>query len=242
VLPHRDVLASIDAAVVITENRQKDPPEWRRWTLKTRQDAHIERFKTGLGDPDGAASDPSWDVDPHGMPGQGLLSPGAPVSDVWLQTADSETPAAAHDARPEAGRDAEPLAFLVVQSMLLTGFDAPVEQVLYLDCVLSGVGLLQAVARTNRPYPRKRWGLIVDFIGIGPELARSLHAYEQHRLREVYGYQNVSFDHLSRDYAGAQPTVDGLLRRAHPGHRSRTAGSACGVDCVGLHGTRQRQS
>ncbi|MFD6431929.1 type I restriction endonuclease subunit R [Streptomyces venezuelae] len=214
-LPHRDVLASISAAVVIHGDRQRDPEdqreEWRNWTLKSRQDANIKRFKKGLGDPLAAAVDPSWVVDPHGMPGQGLYSPGALVSDVWQA---EEGEAADNREGDDDREDSEPLAFLVVQSMLLTGFDAPVEQVLYLDCALSGVGLLQAVARTNRPYPRKRWGSVVDFIGIGPELARSLHAYEQHHLREVYGYQNVTVDHLSRDFTGDQPTGDGLLLQA----------------------------
>lgn len=211
-LPHRDVLASINAAVVIHGDRQKDPEEWRDWTLKSRQDAYIKRFKAGLGDPLDTAVDPSWDVNPHGIPGHGLPSPGQPVTDVWRvgEAADGDRGGAVREDR----EDAEPLAFLVVQSMLLTGFDAPVEQVLYLDCALSGVGLLQAVARTNRPYPRKRWGLVVDFIGIGDELARSLQAYEQHHLREVYGYQNVSVDHLSRDFEGEQPTGDGLLLQA----------------------------
>lgn len=207
VLPHRDVLASIDAAVVIHHDQRKDPVHWRRWTSKSRQAAHIKRFRAGLGDPLEAAVDPSWDVDPHGPPGQGLFPPGAPVSDVWQAEEAEEVDQGANEEREESG----PLAFLVVQSMLLTGFDAPVEQVLYLDCVLSGVGLLQAVARTNRPYRRKKWGTVVDFIGIGPELARSLHAYEQHHLREVYGYRTVTVDHLSRDFEGPQPTGDGLL-------------------------------
>ncbi|MFJ5230061.1 type I restriction endonuclease subunit R [Kitasatospora sp. NPDC088391] len=211
-LPHRDVLASIDAAVVIHGDRQKDPEDWRDWTLKSRQDAYIERFKAGLGDPHASAIDPSWDVTPHGMPGQGLLSSGAPVSDVWGAEKNGDDTGVDYDG---AGTDdAGPLAFLVVQSMLLTGFDAPVEQVLYLDCALSGVGLLQAVARTNRPYPRKRWGTVVDFIGIGPELARSLHAYEQHHLRQVYGYQDVSAAHLDPDFKGPQPAGEGLLLQA----------------------------
>ncbi|MFB7290034.1 type I restriction endonuclease subunit R [Actinacidiphila glaucinigra] len=214
-LPHRDILASIDAAVVIHGDRQRDPAEWRHWTLKSRQDTYIKRFKAGIGDPLDTVVDPSWDVDPHGIPGQGMPSSGAPVTDVWLP---GDAAAEEDDDRGGADgddrEDTEPLAFLVVQSMLLTGFDAPVEQVLYLDCALSGVGLLQAVARTNRPYPRKSWGLVVDFIGIGPELARSLHAYEQHHLREVYGYQSVSVDHLSRDFEGTQPTSDGLLLQA----------------------------
>lgn len=216
VLPHRDVLASIDVAVVIHGDNRKDPREWRDWTLKSRQDAYIKRFKAGLGDPLDAAIDPSWNVDPHNsMAGQGLPSPSAPMTDVWLTGDAVGVGDGSREGADGSDREAtEPLAFLVVQSMLLTGFDAPVEQVLYLDCALSGVGLLQAVARTNRPYPRKRWGLVVDFIGIGPELARSLHAYEQHHLREVYGYQNVTVDHLSPDFEGTQPTGDGLLLQA----------------------------
>lgn len=210
ILPHRDVLASIDAAVVIHGDGQKDPEAWRDWTLKSKQDAYIERFKAGLGDPLAAAVDPSWDVDPHG-PGRPT---GVPVTDVWQQAGQALQEAAEDDEGGQESESAEPLAFLVVQSMLLTGFDAPVEQVLYLDCGLSGVGLLQAVARTNRPYPRKRWGTVVDYIGIGDELARSLHAYEQHHLREVYGYDNVSVDHLRSDFEGDQPTDDGLLLQA----------------------------
>ncbi len=212
-LPHRDVLASIDAAVVIHGNTQKDPEEWRRWMLKSRQNAYIKRFKAGLGDPLDAAIDPSWNVDPHGMAGQGLSAPGTPVTEVWLE-GEADRADERDDRREADGNkqeDPDPIAFLVVKSMLLTGFDAPVEQVLYLDCALTGVALLQAVARTNRPYPRKRWGLVVDFIGIGPDLAQSLHAYEQHHLREVYGYQNVTVKHLSQDFEGTQPTSDGLL-------------------------------
>jgi type I restriction enzyme R subunit len=45
---------------------------------------------------------------------------------------------------------ADPLAFLIVKSMLLTGFDAPVEQVLYLDRSIKEAELLQAIARVNR--------------------------------------------------------------------------------------------
>lgn len=209
-LPHRDVLASIDAAVVIHGDRQ-DAPDWRQWTLKSRQDDYIERFKAGLGDPRAAATDPSWPVEPHGPSGQAHGATGAPVTDVWqVEQPDGEGDAA-DDSEQET---VEPLAFLVVQSMLLTGFDAPVEQVLYLDTALSGAGLLQAVARTNRPYPGKRWGTLVDFVGIGDELARSLRAYEEHHLREVYGFENVTVDHLRRDFDGPQPTDDGFLLQA----------------------------
>ena len=52
--------------------------------------------------------------------------------------------------------------------MLLTGFDAPVEQVMFLDKPLQGAKLLQAIMRTNRPYPEKDKdrGIIVDYWGV----------------------------------------------------------------------------
>ena len=56
--------------------------------------------------------------------------------------------------------------------MLLTGFDAPIEQSMYLDSPLRDHNLLQAVARTNRPYDdkvtklSKEFGRIVDYIGV----------------------------------------------------------------------------
>ncbi|MCX5367796.1 type I restriction endonuclease subunit R [Streptomyces sp. NBC_00103] len=215
VLPHRDVLASIDAAVVIHGDPRKDPADWRQWTLKSRQDAYVERFKAGLGDPLAAAADPSWPVEPHGASGQAHGAAGGHVTDVFRPEHPEAEDTADDDQEDQHDREtAEPLAFLVVQSMLLTGFDAPVEQVLYLDCALSGAGLLQAVARTNRPYPRKRWGTLVDFVGIGVELARSLRAYEEHHLREVYGYESVSVDHLRPDFEGTPPTDQGLLLKA----------------------------
>lgn len=218
VLPHRSVLASIDAAVVISKSlggsRGSDPESWRDWTLKSKQDAYIERFKKGLGDPLAAAADPAWPAATHGVPGQGFG--GAGGTEVWHTTESDESGGGTLVAGPDDAdaEDSDTMAFLVVQSMLLTGFDAPVEQILYLDCVLSGVGLLQAVARTNRPYPKKQWGLVVDYIGIGPELARSLREYDQEHLRQVYGFQRVTADHLDPDYDGGQPTGEGLLLQA----------------------------
>src|SRR4051812_43210738 len=68
------------------------------------------------------------------------------------------------------------LAFLCVKSMLLTGFDAPVEQVLYLDRPMKGAELLQAIARVNRTYPGKGCGLVVDYCGVARNLAAALAA------------------------------------------------------------------
>src|SRR5690625_4776649 len=58
------------------------------------------------------------------------------------------------------------LAFLIVCDKLLTGFDAPIEQVMYLDKPLKEHNLLQAIARTNRTYDKKTYGLIVDYYGV----------------------------------------------------------------------------
>jgi type I restriction enzyme R subunit len=69
-----------------------------------------------------------------------------------------------------------PLKILIVCDRLLTGFDAPVEQVLYLDKPLRDHNLLQAIARTNRPLPamNKRTGIVVDYFGVFTNLEKSL--------------------------------------------------------------------
>jgi len=63
---------------------------------------------------------------------------------------------------------ASPLKLLIVTDMLLTGFDAPLEQVMFLDKPLRGAKVLQAIMRTNRPYPEKGKdrGVIVDYWGV----------------------------------------------------------------------------
>ena len=75
---------------------------------------------------------------------------------------------------------ADPLQFLIVTAKLLTGFDAPVEGVMYLDKPLRTHTLFQAVTRTNRRWTNpatgqeKFYGLIVDYIGLGAELAKAV--------------------------------------------------------------------
>ena len=58
------------------------------------------------------------------------------------------------------------IAFLIVCDMLLTGFDAPIEQVMYIDKRLKEHNLLQAIARVNRVAKGKQRGFIVDYIGL----------------------------------------------------------------------------
>lgn len=70
---------------------------------------------------------------------------------------------------------------LIVTDMLLTGFDAPILQTMYLDRPLREYVLLQAVARTNRPYKGvKEAGLIIDYVGIiKAELKRAFKVYSE---------------------------------------------------------------
>ena len=68
-----------------------------------------------------------------------------------------------------------PLQLVIVTSKLLTGFDAPILQVMYLDKPMKDHTLLQAICRTNRIYGHdKSYGLIVDYIGIFDDVARAL--------------------------------------------------------------------
>jgi type I restriction enzyme, R subunit len=71
----------------------------------------------------------------------------------------------------------DPLAFLIVKSMLLTGFDAPIEGVMYLDRPIREAELLQAIARVNRTGHGKTAGIVVDYYGIAQHLKEALSAY-----------------------------------------------------------------
>src|SRR5487761_88430 len=82
--------------------------------------------------------------------------------------------------KPLVDRDpkkADPLAFLIVKSMLITGFDAPVEGIMYLDRPIKEAELLQAIARVNRPEHGKGAGIVVDYYGVARHLKEALAAY-----------------------------------------------------------------
>lgn len=77
-------------------------------------------------------------------------------------------------------RDAnDPLKLLIVTAKLLTGFDAPILQAMYLDKPLRDHNLLQAICRTNRTYPDKTHGLIVDYLGVFDDVQQALDFDEQ---------------------------------------------------------------
>ena len=80
---------------------------------------------------------------------------------------------------------ADPLRFVIVTSKLLTGFDAPVLQVMYLDKPMKDHNLLQAICRTNRTLGQeKTHGLIVDYIGIFDDVARALD-FDEKAVQQV---------------------------------------------------------
>lgn len=78
--------------------------------------------------------------------------------------------------------DSDPLKLLIVNGMLITGFDAPIEQGLFLDRALRGHSLIQAIARTNRRYPAKDSGLILDYWGVFSELEEALKEFASEDL------------------------------------------------------------
>lgn len=86
-------------------------------------------------------------------------------------------------------RDSEdPLKILIVTAKLLAGFDAPILQTMYLDKVMKDHTLLQAICRTNRPYPEKFFGLIVDYIGVFDDVGKSLD-FDEEIMKKVV--QNI---------------------------------------------------
>ena len=78
------------------------------------------------------------------------------------------------------------VGIIIVNNMLLTGFDAPIEQVMYLDRVIVAHNLLQTIARVNRIGPEgKDKGFIVDYVGVGHHLKRALDTYAEKELKEI---------------------------------------------------------
>lgn len=80
------------------------------------------------------------------------------------------------------------IGILIVVDMLLTGFDAPIEQVMYLDKVIVNHNLLQAIARVNRVYDDdKTVGFVIDYVGMGNHMKKALDAYWEKEQQEISG-------------------------------------------------------
>ena len=71
----------------------------------------------------------------------------------------------------------DPLKIVIVRDMWLTGFDAPCVHTMYVDKIMRGHNLMQAITRTNRVFKDKKNGVIVDYIGIGDNLKTATKKY-----------------------------------------------------------------
>ena len=76
------------------------------------------------------------------------------------------------------------LKFIIVTAKLLTGFDAPICQTMYLDKSMKDHTLLQAICRTNRLYPNKSFGCIVDYFGVFDDAAKALE-FDEESVQQV---------------------------------------------------------
>jgi len=103
----------------------------------------------------------------------------------------------------------DPLRFLIVTAKLLTGFDAPIEGVLYLDKPLRMHTLFQAITRTNRRWrdpetgQEKYYGLVVDYVGLGNEIARALREADPERG----GKRPIDVEGLIEELAASMETT-----------------------------------
>lgn len=104
----------------------------------------------------------------------------------------------------------DPIKILIVQNMLLTGFDAPIEQVMYLDRPLKDHNLLQAIARTNRPYPNKKCGIIVDYCGVLKNLNKALN-FDETEVEDCL----IDFQRLKEDLPRQIEEFKALLKGAN---------------------------
>ena len=127
--------------------------------------------------------------------------------------------------------DGEPQV-LVVVDMLLTGFDAPVEQVLYLDRGLREHGLLQAIARVNRRFShrpddvdtQKPHGLVIDYHGVSRDLEAALATFDWPEVQDSMRQLDEDPGPCDRGRGGAGRVA---LQGARPGERLGLRRSVC---------------
>jgi type I restriction enzyme R subunit len=143
----------------------------------------------------------------------------------------------------DRGRDAEerllddfrdprhPLKILIVTAKLLTGFDAPILQAMYLDKPMRDHNLLQAICRTNRPYTNpetdveKTHGLIVDYLGIFDDVAKSLN-FDEKQVQTVISNIEALKAQLPEAMAACLTYFEGIDRTI-PGYEGLEAAQNC---------------
>lgn len=108
------------------------------------------------------------------------------------------------------------LKFIIVTAKLLTGFDAPICQTMYLDKSIKDHTLLQAICRTNRLYPNKTFGCIVDYFGVFDDAAKALEFDEESvqqvisNLSELRAKLPPAMADSLAHFAGVDRTIEGF--------------------------------
>lgn len=102
---------------------------------------------------------------------------------------------------------------LIVVDKLLTGFDEPRNTVLYIDKPLKGHNLIQAVARVNRLHDAKRYGVLVDYRGILPELDTAVRAYQDLEAQTQAGFDLADLEGLYQSISTEYKRLPGLHDR-----------------------------
>jgi type I restriction enzyme R subunit len=107
-----------------------------------------------------------------------------------------------------------PTAFLIVKDMLLTGFDAPIAQVMYIDRKLQEHTLMQAIARVNRTYPGKSCGFVVDYHGLSEYLIEALELFSSEDVDGSYQSLKDEIPKLKATHTVAMAFFKGVLNGA----------------------------
>jgi type I restriction enzyme R subunit len=118
---------------------------------------------------------------------------------------------APYGGRGKKGGDGD-YGIIFVTAMLMTGFDAPIEQVMYLDKVIKGHTLLQAIARVNRTYGAdKKCGYVVDYVGVTNHLRDALVDYADADIDETV----ASMKDPSQDIDSLNSAFNNILLFVH---------------------------
>ena len=119
---------------------------------------------------------PDWHADDH-MNGSVKVVMTASASDKAYFQPHHTNKAQKKDLEKRVKDPEDPLKIVIVRDMWLTGFDAPCLSTMYIDKPMQGANLAQAIARVNRVFKDKPGGLVVDYIGIAPQLKEALATY-----------------------------------------------------------------
>lgn len=111
----------------------------------------------------------------------------------------------------KTGEDDNKIDILIVVDKLLTGFDAPRVQVLYMDKELKDHALLQAIARVNRPYEGKDFGVLIDYRGLFKNLDLALNKYDKLANYDFEDIEDAVFD-LTENIKEFKKAYDKLIK------------------------------